>query len=475
MVKDFVLREGEGGLERALAILDMITKLPGSLSDEEVEGIASFVFPELRNTVLGLLELESGRDLEVFFFRKLLGIFREAQRAQAEGKKIVLLPFTSPPEIFWGFEHIFPICTEVLSGVIVNICAGQGERFWDHAMGLGLPDSLCSANTIGMMSLLAGPGLQPDAIVNNSPGSCNPSAKIHAFIADYLDIPQFNWEKPTDESKRGRELYFQYLKRLVEELEEWSGEELKEERLRGVVERSSRAAELYHEYWELKKAKPCPVPNIFNLTLLALRCQMWGREEAIEVLQKMVDISKERLHRGEYAAPEELARVYMSGTHYIFDFYNYFTWMEKKGISVLGDVAAIYYFPTMDLSSKESMLRGFSDIAFDHPMTRQMGASSNSLRWLEDINWAVRDLGADACIFGGSHACKHFLGTVTYLHREMMKRNGVPTLILMGDIMDKRHLPMGMFQEEVEIFVDNVVKRKVQRRKKSAQAAQCGE
>jgi benzoyl-CoA reductase/2-hydroxyglutaryl-CoA dehydratase subunit BcrC/BadD/HgdB len=474
-VKGFVLREGEGGLERALAILDMITKLPESLSDEEVESAADFVFPELRNTVLGLLELESGRDLEVFFFRKLLGIFREAQRAQAEGKKIVLIPFTSPPEILWAFDNIFPICTEVLSGLIVNICAGQGERFLDYAMGLGLPDSLCSANTIGMMSLLMGPTLRPDAIVNNSPGSCNPSAKIHAFIADYLDIPQFNWEKPTDESQRGRELYFQYLKRLVQELEEWTGEELAEERLRTVMERSYRAVELYHEYLELKKARPCPVPNIFNLTLLALREQMWGREEAVEVLQKMVDISKERLRKGEYEAPEELARVYMSAAHYFFDFYNYYTWMEKNGISILGDVAAIYFFPPMDLSSRESMLRVFSDIAFDHPMTRQMGASINSIRWLEDISWVIRDLGADACIFTGSHACKHFLGTVTFLRREMMKRDGVPTLILTGDIMDKRHMPMGMFQEEVQIFVDNVVKRNAQRRKKSAPVMQCDE
>jgi hypothetical protein len=138
MKRGFVLREGEGGLERALAILDMIIKLPDSLSDDEVSDVADFFFPELGNTVLGLLELESGRNLEVFFFRKLLGIFREAQGAQAAGKKIVFVPFTSPPELFWGFESIFPICTEVLSGLIVNICAGQGERFWDQASNLHL-------------------------------------------------------------------------------------------------------------------------------------------------------------------------------------------------------------------------------------------------------------------------------------------------------------------------------------------------
>ena len=476
MEKGYVMREGENGFERAVSILEMVYKFPDRISDEDVDGAANFVFPELENTVLGLLELEANRGLEVFFFRKVLDIFKEAMRAQAEGKKLIFIPFTFPPEIFWAFDNIFPLCTEIVSGAIVNICAGQGERFWDYAMGLGLPDSLCSGNTIGIMSLLMGPGLKPDAIVYNTPGSCNPNAKIHAFAADYLGIPQFIMEKPVDESARGRELNFQYLKKLVKDLEEWSGAELKEERLREVMERSYRAVELYNEFWELKKARPCPVPNIFSMTLLVLRSQLWGREEAIEVLQRMVDISKERLRKGEYAAPEELARVYISYIYWLFDFYGYFTWMEKKGITILGDILAIHYFPPMDFSSKESMLRGYAEIAFDYPMTRQMGASSISLRWLEDISYAAKDLGADACIFGGVHACKHTLGTVAFVRREMMKRLGMPTLILTGDVFDKRHLPMGMLQEEVEIFVDNVIsKRKASRRKKKVGAVEGGE
>lgn len=472
MEKGFVLREGEGGFERAVGILEMINKFPDLLSDDDVEGAAGFVFPELRNTVLGLMELQSSRDLDVLFFRRLLGIFHEAQRAQAEGKKLIFIPFTFPPEIFWAFDNIFPLCTEIVAGAIVNICAGQGERFWDQAMGMGLPDSLCSANTIGMMSLIQGPGIKPDGIVYNTPGSCNPNAKIHAFAADYLGIPQFSLEKPVDESRRGRQFHFEGLKRLVAELEEWSGQEMREERLREVMELSYQAADLYKEYWELKKAKPCPVPNIFGLTLLALRSQMWGREEAVEIMQKMVDISKERLRKGEYAAPQELARVYITYIYYLFDFYNYFTWAEKNGITLLGDILAIHYFPELDFSSKESMLEGFAEIAFDYPMTRQMGASSISMKWLEDISYAAKDLGADACIFGGVHACKHTLGTVSYFRREMMKQNGLPTLILMGDVMDKRHLPMQMFQDEVKVFIDQIIsKKKSPRRKRKATQA----
>ncbi len=460
MEKGYVMRPGENGFERAMGILEMVYKFTEDVSDEAVEGAANFVFPELRNTVLGLLELPANRGLEIFFFQKLLELLREAQRAQSEGKKLIFIPFTFPPELFWAFDSLFPLCTEIVSGMIVNICYGQGERFWDYAMSLGLPDSMCSGNTIGIASLLAGPGLKPDAIVYNTPGSCNPNAKIHAFAADYLGIPQFILEKPVDESPRGREQYYEYLLRFVRELEEWTGEELKEERLREVMQRAYRAVELYNEYWELKKARPCPVPNIFSMTLLVLRSQMWGREECVEVLQRMVDISKERLRKGEYTAPEEVARIYVSYIYWLFDFYGYFTWMEKKGISILGDILAIHYFPDIDYSSKESMLRAYADIAFDYPMTRQMGAESISLRWVDDICYAVQDLGADACIFGGVHACKHTLGTISFFRRELMKRLGIPTLVLIGDVFDKRQTPMEIFQREVETFVDQVVSRK---------------
>ncbi|MDI6830721.1 MAG: 2-hydroxyacyl-CoA dehydratase family protein [Actinomycetota bacterium] len=469
MEKGFVMREGENGFERAMGILEMIYKLPDNLSEEDVEAMKNFVFPELQHTVIGLLELPADRELELFFFRLLLGVFKEAQRAQEEGKKLVFIPFTFPPEIFYAFDNIFPLCTEIVGGLITNICYGQGERFWDFAMGLGLPDSLCSANTIGTMPLFMGPGIRPDAIVYNSAGSCNPNAKIHAFASDYLGIPQFVLEKPVDESARGRELYRGYMKRFIRELEEWSGSEMREERLREVLEKSYQAVRLYHEYWELKKARPCPVPNIFSMTLLVLRSQLWGRQEAVDVLQKMVDISKERLRKGEYTAEEELARIYITYIYWLFDFSGYFTWLEKQGISILGDILAIHFFPEMDFSTKESMLEGLADIAFDYPMTRQMGGESISLRWLDDVAWAAQDLGADACVFGGVHACKHTLGTAAFFRREMMKRLGLPTLMLTGDVFDKRHTPMEIFQEEVKTFVEQVVARKrAQARRKKA-------
>lgn len=97
MDKGFVMREGENGFERAIGILEMIYKLPDDLSEEDIEAVNDFVFPELQHTSVGLLELPADRELELYFFRLLLGVLKEAQRAQEEGKKLVFIPFTFPP------------------------------------------------------------------------------------------------------------------------------------------------------------------------------------------------------------------------------------------------------------------------------------------------------------------------------------------------------------------------------------------
>jgi benzoyl-CoA reductase/2-hydroxyglutaryl-CoA dehydratase subunit BcrC/BadD/HgdB len=454
------VREGENAFERTMGILDLIRKIPDTISDEELEGLAGFVHPGLRNTVLGLFGLRAARSTEIFFIKKMAVMYDQAREAKRTGKKIVFIPFTFPPEIIFAFENLIPISTEVVGGLAVNVCTGQGERYWDFAMSMGLPDSLCSANTITVGSLCMGNTLLPDAIVSNSVGSCDPNAKIHAFAADYLGIPQFILEKPIGGSAREREKYLQYLVALIEDLEEFAGEKLNEDRLRQVMQRVYRAAELYHEIWELKKARPCPVPNIFNLTFIATRAQLWGREEAVDIMRRMVDVSKERLNSGQHDLPDEIVRVYISYIPFLFDFYGLYSWMEQRGIRILGDGIWVQFFPSIDMSCKEGMLKALAEIAFEYPMTRQMGANTMSVRWLEDVCHAVEDLGADCCMYCGHHACKHTEGTLSYFRREMMKRMKKPTLILKGDAFDKRVLPMDLIHQELELFVDKVVARK---------------
>jgi benzoyl-CoA reductase/2-hydroxyglutaryl-CoA dehydratase subunit BcrC/BadD/HgdB len=283
-----------------------------------------------------------------------------------------------------------------------------------------------------------------------------------------MGIPQVILEKPTETGPRGRKLHRRYFLGFLRRLEEMIGEELDEERMREVLEEANRAAELYYELYDLKKFSPCPVPNIFSLFTYGTRFTRWGRPEGTEMMRAMVNLSRKRLEAGEYPASEEVARCIWLYIGYYFDFLGFFNWMEERGITYLNDVLSLCQPRFVDTSSRESMLEGLAETCFEYPMTRQMGSSSMSLTWIEDMCGFIRDLRADCAIYSGHHACKQTWSVINQVRQEIMKRTGAPVLCLQGDSWIRRMTPTSVLQEEIESFVANVVRRRSRRAGRSA-------
>ena len=452
----------QGLFQRVTSVFEVIDQLPDELSDEDVEGLTLLLPRDVVNT-LNALFIPRARPASISFAKMLGQWLGEARRAKEEGRKVILVPFNFIPELVHAFEGAFPLTSEILTTLGVALLEGQGERYWDYAMGLGIPDHICSSSTIELGSMLAGEDFKADAIISSGPGGCDANAKIHEFVAHYLGIPQFILEKPVDDSPRGREQYRKYVYRLVEELEEFIGEELDEDRLREVVENCNRATELYLELWEMRKNIPCPVPNLFSFFSYGCRFTMWGRPEAVECLQMMVDVSRERLKAGAYPADREVARCGWLYTGYYFDFFQLHNWMEEKGYSYLCDMLNLCFPQPISTESKESMLDGLAMAAANMPMTRQMGGDSMSLSWLDDAIYTVKDLNANCAIFSGHHACKQSWSVVSIIRSELMKRAEVPVLCLQGDSWSRTITPVGVLQRELDQFVKNVVTKKKKR------------
>ena len=455
-------RVKQGLFQRVASMLEMMPLLPDDMSDEEVEGLTFLLPRDVVNTMEALL-VPRARRASIAFVKMLAKWLEEARRAKEEGRKVILVPFNFIPELVHAFKGAFPLTSEILTTLGVAALEGQGERYWDYAMGLGIPDHICSSSTIELGSMLAGEDFKADAIISSGPGGCDANAKIHEFVAHYLDIPQFILEKPVDDSPRGKEQYRKYLYQLVEELEEFIGEELDEDRLREVVENCNRATELYLELWEMRKQVPCPVPNLFSFLSYGVRFTMWGRPEGVECLQTMVDVSRERLEAGAYPAEKEVARCGWLYTGYYFDFIRLHNWMEEKGYSYLCDMLNLCFPQPISTESKESMLDGLAGAASNMPMTRQMGGDSMSLSWLDDAIYIVKDLNANCAIFSGHHACKQSWSVVSIIRSELMKRAEVPVLCLQGDSWSRTITPVGVLQRELDQFVKNVVTKKKKR------------
>jgi benzoyl-CoA reductase/2-hydroxyglutaryl-CoA dehydratase subunit BcrC/BadD/HgdB len=455
-------------LDRVYSLIRLMNGFPEDLSDEEAEGLIRVLPPDTARAVTALFRPRLRRSSLAFF--KMLGSWLErAHRVKEEGGKVILVPFNFPVEAIHVFEKAVPVTSEVLTTLGVVALEGQGERYWDFAMSLGLPDNLCSANTVELGSVLTERDFTPDAIVQAAVGGCDVNSKIHEFVAHYLDIPQFILEKPTECTSRGRRRYLLNFLALMERLQEFIGEELEEKRVREVMERANRCAALQNEIWELHRHVPDPVPNVFALFSYGTRFSCWGREEGIRTLESMRKTALEILDKGDLP-PRERARCIWIYTGYYFDFLGFFDWMEQNGISYLGDGLDLFFPAQVDTSSMDSMMQGMAEAAWNMPMTRQVGGDSMWARWLDDVTFAIKDLGADCAIYSGHHSCKQTWSVFAAVRNEITRRTGVPVLCLQGDSWIRRMTPMSVLQGEISSFVETVVAppRRRQRRSRAS-------
>jgi benzoyl-CoA reductase/2-hydroxyglutaryl-CoA dehydratase subunit BcrC/BadD/HgdB len=451
-------QEIPGLFDRAYAIFNLVKTLPDDISDEELAGLLHVLPADIRSTLASIMHRRHRR-AGISYLKMLATWIDEAYHAKERGEKLLMGTFNYLPEFIHAFRGAVLLTSEVITTLGVVALAGQGERYWDYAMGLGIPDFLCSANTIALGSVLTGGDFVPDGIVQTAPGACDANSKIHEFVAREYGIPQFFIEKPNYADRRGREQYQRNFQVCVGQLEDFIGEKLDEGNLREVVQRANRCTELYYELWDLHKLVPCPVPNIFSLFTYSVRFTMWGREEGVRLLSAMVDTVKEILERGDYVAPER-ARTVWTYLPYFFDFSGFFNWLEEQGIVYMTDVLMTCFPSIIDTTDMDSMISGLAESAWNMPMTRQMGGDSMLVRWLDDIVYCVNDLGANAAVYCGHHSCKQTWSVVSAVRNEIQKRAGVPTLVLQGDSWIRRMTPMSVLQEEISSFVDNVIARR---------------
>lgn len=456
-----------GLFRRSESLVKVVMRLPDEMSDEEVEGLIRALPADTARNIAAMLNPRF-RSVSIAFMKMVGRWMFGGSRAEAAGNKAILIPFNFPPEVIHIFRKARPLTCEFLTTVGVAMLEGQGERYWDFAMGLGIPDFLCSSSTIELGSILSGSDFSPDALVQSAPGACDANSKIHEFVSHYMGVPQFLIEKPVEGGARGKEQHRRSFRRFIREMEEFIGEELDEEHMRGVCEKANQAADLYYDLYEMRKAVPCPVPNIISLFTYGVRFTTWGTQDGVDMMRMMVELSRERLEKGEYPAEEEIARCMWLYIGYYYDFMGFFNWMEENGITYLNDVLSLSQPMRIDTTSKESMLDGLAEAVFEYPMTRQMGADSMSLLWIEDMSHFIKDLGANCAMYSGHHACKQTQSIISQVRGEITKRTGVPVLCLTGDSWIRRMTPISVLQEELSSFVDNVVVKKKARRRKAA-------
>jgi benzoyl-CoA reductase/2-hydroxyglutaryl-CoA dehydratase subunit BcrC/BadD/HgdB len=396
------------------------------------------------------------RKMSVGFNRAFASYWGRVSRAKDQGKKTVFIPFNCSPEIFYALDLV-PIGVETLNTMGLNTEEGL-HGYLDLAIERGLPDTMCSAQR-GVVGMLESGVLEmPDLLVNGALGGCDPNSKIFEYISEKFDIPGIFLDVPYYHDQRSLDYYTTGYKKVVKTLEEFSGNKLDEDRLREVCELSNKATELFMEVQELKRHVPNPVPNYYNTIHLATKLTMVGTTEAVDIFQKALDVSKERLEKGAHVLPEEKVRFMMMYTGLYFGG-NIHLWLEEEmGATYLLDMLVCNdHNPIIDTTSMETMLGGLAEGMLNLPMTRQLKGSWNMpANWLEDVLYYADTYKADCLVFTGHTACKQAWGVYRLVADEIKKQLGVPTLRLEGDGWDSRITPMAIIKEQISDFFETL-------------------
>ena len=153
------------------------------------------------------------------------------------------------------------------------------------AMGGGCPTTLLRFHRRDRLYAERGGSLEPDAPPPaRAPATPTP---LHEFAARYPDIPVLRGQDQRGLGPGPGPVQRRASGSSWIGLQEFTGEEIKDDNLQRVAECCNRSTELYWDLWELKKQAPCPVPGIFSPFTYGARFTMWGGRRA-QLLQACV-------------------------------------------------------------------------------------------------------------------------------------------------------------------------------------------
>lgn len=418
------------------------------------------------------------KTLDVFFRQgdALKPFFKMANRwideyynAEKYGMKRVLSTFITNPIVFHAM-NLNQINVELLT-VFANYLYHRGAYdFMDLCVEKGFTETSCSAQRGTLGAYLAGMAKDFDAVVCNTPGTCDTNANSFAFISNYFKKPFYFLDFP---SRLPGEDVVAYqnkdYKSLVAWLEKTTGHTMDFDKLAALFEETDKQQAIIQEIQEMMTVVPCPLPSFYNFMLYVGYNIMLGQPEYTELLEAMRNVAKRNLKAGVAGTPsgKEKARGYVI---YI-DHYNadmaYWNWMDEFELTHLGMAINPTFYrgqPYLkgneemgwhaDTSNKEAMLNSLADMGARQPMARSVrGPYDGPNMWLEESLTMLKYYKADFAIFTGTYGCRNCWSNIQSMANDLEK-HGYPTIICAADSIDERPQSWVQTQAEMEEFLN---------------------
>ncbi len=312
----------------------------------------------------------------------------------------------------------------------------------DAAEAMGLGTDWCTACRLSLYYIEAGLSPPPTCMIGLL-HPCDAATMLHQAVVrndKWRDIPMFCTDPPYLEDQRGIDYFAGELRRMVTFLEEHTDRKLDIDRLREIIIESNKQYELWLEYAQLRRAKPCPqgwgmgggqcfaVSQIFQV----------GQPRGTEWFRKLVDITERKVKAKQGIIANERIRYFwfdLLPFGWVFEF---MPWLEEEwGAVLVMDMFGYTPYEPVDTRNEDTMFKGLAKRnLYQSPMVRQARGIADY--FASDIARVVKDYDIDCVIWPGHMGHKDGSASVGIM-REICQQLKVPYIHIGLDLFDRRY------------------------------------
>ncbi len=375
-------------------------------------------------------------------------VIKEYIEKAGEGWPIIGHHFAFQAEYLSCFDCI-PVCLEGISFFLSALLPNGIEKYYDLMSNQGHPFHTCTSQK-GVMGMGFDGIIKFDALIT-PPAPCDNTIGSYQVYRHLKETPLILPDMPFIRNSESYEYYAQQLKNKLYELGNVIDQEPNFEKLKSHIEIENRVNNKALEIFELKKAIPCPVENIFNAWGAGASLFLSGRKEKLSFYDDVLEVArmryKEKKHHG--GTEEKIRSIWPFMV--VFFSLDLCEWLDRHlGMSILFDIFNYNFTDSIDTSNEDKMFLGMAKRGMNYPMMKQSIDFYDPL--IEDCVNLAKLYNADCFIFTAHIGCKQF-GSFGQLLREALRDEvGIPLLIIDLDVGDQRMTSLNHIKNKIKMF-----------------------